>query len=342
MDKLITFAIPCYNSEAYMENCIKSLLDAGDDTEILIINDGSKDGTGAIADKYQSEYPDKIRAVHQENGGHGEGVNQGIRLGRGMYYKVVDSDDRLDPTALNTLLTRMRENVARGIIADMYVTNYVYDHVEDGTQRSMSYSKKFPHEKLCNWENIKSFGVSQYLMMHSVIYRMEMLREIGTELPKHTFYVDNLYMYHPFPHVKNIYYMDLDLYYYFIGRDDQSVNKANMIKRIDQQILVTQLMTKCYDLSGFKKTRPKLHKYMLHELSLMYMISNVFLFASKDKANYEKSKQLWKFLKENADEDTYKSIKWRSLNTFTRLPGPIGRGVTVAGYNISKKIFKYN
>ena len=73
MEKLITFAIPCYNSEAYMEKCIKSLLNAGADTEILIINDGSKDGTGAIADRYAAEYPDIVRAVHQENGGHHRG-----------------------------------------------------------------------------------------------------------------------------------------------------------------------------------------------------------------------------------------------------------------------------
>ena len=86
MEKLITFTVPCYNSEAYMKNCIDSLLGAGDDTEILIINDGSKDNTGAIADSYAEKYPDTVRVIHQENGGHGEGVNQGIRHGKGLYY----------------------------------------------------------------------------------------------------------------------------------------------------------------------------------------------------------------------------------------------------------------
>ena len=97
MDKLITFAVPCYNSAAYMDHCVETLLQGGDDIEIILVDDGStKDDTPAICDRYQAEYPDIVRAIHQENGGHGEGVNQGLRHAQGMYYKVVDSDDWLD------------------------------------------------------------------------------------------------------------------------------------------------------------------------------------------------------------------------------------------------------
>lgn len=341
MEKLITFAIPCYNSEAYMEKCIKSLLGAGDDIEILIINDGSKDKTAEIADRYEKDYPGIVRAIHQENGGHGEGVNQGIRLGKGRFYKVVDSDDKLEPKALDTLLTRIREHVRDGVEVDMYVTNYVYDHVEDNTQRPMRYNKIFPHEKVCSWEDTKSFGVSQYLMMHSVIYRMELLRDVKIELPKHTFYVDNLYMYKPFPAVKKIYYMDLNLYYYFIGRDDQSVNEKNVIKRIDQQVLVTKLMTDCYDLKEIKKQNKQLYKYMFHELSMMYTISTVFLFASKLPENVEKNKKMWKYLKDK-DPQIYRKMRTFSINALTRFPGKLGRRFTVGMYHIVKKIFKCN
>lgn len=341
MDKLITFAIPCYNSEAYMETCIESLISAGDDTEILIIDDGSLDGTGGIADGYAAKYPNTVRVIHQENGGHGEGVNQGIRHGRGMYYKVVDSDDRLDPTALGTLLDRIRENVKNGISVDMYVTNYVYDHVADKTQRTVSYKNIFPCERVCSWEDTKSFGVSKYLMMHSVIYRTDLLREIKVELPKHTFYVDNLYMYWPFPSVKTIYYMDLDLYYYFIGRDDQSVNEKNMIKRIDQQIRVTKLMTECHDLNRIKKQGKQLYKYMFHELAMMYTISTVFLYASKTEENIEKERALWRFLKEK-DKRLYRKMRAVTINALTHFPGKPGRWITVTGYHVAQRIFKMN
>ena len=78
--KLLSIAIPCYNSAAYMENCIRSLLPGGDEVEILIVDDGSqKDNTGEIADRYEREYPGICRAIHQENGGHGAAVNAGLR-----------------------------------------------------------------------------------------------------------------------------------------------------------------------------------------------------------------------------------------------------------------------
>ena len=89
--KLITFAVPCYNSAAYMRHCIETLLSAGEQAEIILVDDGSvKDDTPAICDEYAAKYPTIVKAIHQENGGHGEGVNQGIRNATGLYYKVVD------------------------------------------------------------------------------------------------------------------------------------------------------------------------------------------------------------------------------------------------------------
>lgn len=341
MDKLITFAIPCYNSQAYMEKCINSLLAAGADTEILIIDDGSTDRTAEIADSYAEKFPDTVRVIHQENGGHGEGVNQGIRHGRGRYYKVVDSDDRLDPVALNKLLTRMREQVAQGVEIDMYVTNYVYDHEEDGSQRPMRYSRIFPVEKICTWDQTKRFNITKYLMMHSVIYRMELLRELGIELPKHTFYVDNLYMYAPLPAVKSIYYMDINLYYYYIGRADQSVNEQNIIKRIDQQLLVTTLMTDIYDLDKIKEQSVALYRYMFHELAMMYTITTIFQYASGTEENLKKNREMWRHLKEK-DRLAFIKMKSTTLNVLTQFPGRMGRSTTVQIYHLINRIFKFN
>ena len=89
--KLLSLVIPCYNSQDYMERCIHTLLTGGTDVEILIINDGSTDDTGKIADDYASKYPDIVRVIHQLNGGHGEAINAGMRNAEGIYFKVVDS-----------------------------------------------------------------------------------------------------------------------------------------------------------------------------------------------------------------------------------------------------------
>ena len=75
--KLITFTVPCYNSAAYMDRCIETLLPAGPEAEIILVDDGSTDDTGRIADAYAEKYPGIVRVIHQENGGHGEGRQPG-------------------------------------------------------------------------------------------------------------------------------------------------------------------------------------------------------------------------------------------------------------------------
>ena len=162
MDKLITFAVPCYNSAAYMDHCVETLLQGGDDIEIILVDDGStKDDTPAICDRYAQQYPDIVRAIHQPNGGHGEGVNQGIRNARGVYYKVVDSDDWVDVPALKKVLDKLRQFTRDGKPMDMLIANYVYEHVEDNTQKVMHYRNVFPTNKVFGWEQIGTFRPSQ-------------------------------------------------------------------------------------------------------------------------------------------------------------------------------------
>ncbi len=334
---LITFAVPCYNSAEYMHNCVESLLEAGDDTEILLIDDGSTDRTGEIADGYAEQYPHKVRVIHQENGGHGEGVNQGLRHASGLYYKVVDSDDRLDKTALTTLLARMREHVESGTDIDMYVCNYVYDHWDGSKRKVMNYKNVFPEEKVVSWDDTRRFLLSQYLMMHSVIYRTAFLRDCGISLPKHTFYVDNLYMYQPFPSVKTIYYMNLDLYLYFIGRADQSVTEANVIKRIDQQLLVTRLMLDCHDLNVIRKQSHRLYSYMMHEMALMVCISSIFLYKSGTEESYKKADELWDYIKAK-DIKTYRRLRYTTMCALMLL----GKHFSVTVYSAARKVFRFN
>ena len=126
--KLLSIAIPCYNSAAYMDNCIKSLLPGGDEVEILIVNDGStKDNTAEIADRYEKEYPGICKAIHQENGGHGEAVNAGLRNATGVFFKVVDSDDWVNHEAYMKVLETSRNFVYGKDTIDMLITNFVYE-----------------------------------------------------------------------------------------------------------------------------------------------------------------------------------------------------------------------
>ena len=304
------------------------------------MDDGSKDETGAIADAWAEKYPDIIRVIHQENGGHGEGVNQGIRNAQGLYFKVVDSDDWLDGESLARVMEKLREFAAMPEPVDLLLCNYVYEHTVDNTSHTVRYTGVLPADRLFTWADIGRFPPSQNILMHSVIYRTEILRACGLRLPKHTFYVDNIFVYLPLPHCKKLYYMDLDLYRYFIGREDQSVNEKVMVKRVDQQLRVTKLMITAVDLYRLPPEQKKLRAYMFNYLSMMMTISSVFLTMDGTPEALQKKKELWQFLKLH-DRRVYKRCLL-SVAGACNLPGKGGRAVTLWGYRVAQKIFKFN
>ena len=232
--KLLTAAIPCYNSAAYMRHAIDTLLSGGEEMEIIIVNDGSTDDTQKIAEEYQERYPSVIKVIHQENGGHGEAVNTGLAGATGLYFKVVDSDDWVNEKALAQVMEVLKNLIADGSSPDLFLANYVYEKVDAKKKKVINYHRALPENRIFTWNELMHFRQSQNILMHSTIYRTKLLKSSGIRLPKHTFYVDNIFVYQPLPYVKTLYYMDVNLYRYYIGRSDQSVNEQVMIKRIDQ------------------------------------------------------------------------------------------------------------
>ena len=337
--KLLSIAIPCYNSQDYMEKCIESLLVGGEEVEILVVDDGSSDRTAEIADAYAAKYPTIIKAIHQENGGHGEAVNAGIRNATGLYFKVVDSDDWVDEEALLKVLDTIKGFVKDESEVDMVIANYVYEKVGMTHKKIIRYDNVLPENQIFKWEDIGHFRLDQYILMHSVIYRTEMLKLCQLELPKHTFYVDNIYVYYPLPHVRTLYYMNVDLYRYFIGREDQSVNEKVMISRIDQQLFVTKKMISMYELRliGSKKLR----KYMVNYLAIMMTVSSILCIRSKKKENLEKKKELWAYLKKK-DYRTYMKIRYGILGQTMNLPGRSGRRVSSLAYTVARRLIGFN
>ena len=335
----ISFAIPCYNSEAYMEKAINSILVGGEDVEIIVVNDGSKDGTQEIAERYQEKYPTIVKAVATPTGGHGDAVNCGLEHATGKYFKVVDSDDWVDEEALLKVLDTVKGFVKDESEVDMVIANYVYEKVGMTHKKVIRYDNVLPENQIFKWEDMGHFRLDQYILMHSVIYRTEMLKLCQLELPKHTFYVDNIYVYYPLPHVRTLYYMNVDLYRYFIGREDQSVNEKVMINRIDQQLFVTKKMISMYELRliGSKKLR----KYMVNYLAIMMTVSSILCIRSKKKENLEKKKELWAYLKKK-DYRTYMKIRYGILGQTMNLPGRSGRRVSSLAYTVARRLIGFN
>jgi len=323
-----------------MRRAISTLLPGGDDVEILIVDDGSnKDNTAAIADEYESKYPGICRAIHQENGGHGSAVCKGLSMAAGIFFKVVDSDDWVDQSAYDQILSTIRRFVQSGEQLDMLISNFVYEKEGVRRKKIMSYRHVLPEEKLITWNEIGHFMPGQYILMHSVIYRTQLLKDCGLELPRHTFYVDNIFVYQPLPHVKTLYYLNVNFYRYFIGRADQSVNENVMIGRIDQQLAVTKLMLGYYD--PYVIEPPKLRRYMILYLEIMMTICSILAIKSGTEENFEKKQELWEYLR-GGNLHLYLRLRWGFLGQSMNIPGDGGRKLSITGYQIVQKFYGFN
>lgn len=338
--KILTIAIPCYNSQNYMKKCIESALLGGEDVEILIVDDGSTDDTAAIADEYEKKYPGIVKALHKENGGHGDAVNCGIAHASGVYFKVVDSDDWLDAEAYKKILKILKKVVVEKHELDLLLANYVYDKVDRRYKRVMRYRHALPANRIISWDTCRiHFNKWQYVLMHSVIYRTQLLKDCGLELPKHTFYVDNIFLFEPMIHVKKLMYINADLYHYYIGREGQSVNEQTMIKRIDQQITVNKTL-----IDFFSKNKPEnrqLYKFLRQYLDMMMCVASVMCIVSKDKELFAKKKALWKYLKDT-DKKLYHELRRTIFGVGMNLPTAFGRWISTTGYHLMQKLFGFN
>ena len=340
--KLLSIAVPCYNSAAYMRNCIDSLLPGGEDVEIIIINDGSQDNTLEIAEEYKEQFPSIVKVVDKENGGHGSGVNAGIEHASGLYFKVVDSDDWVKQSAYIEILDTLKNLLREGNSIDMLISNFVYEKEGEKRKKVMKYHHALPQGQIFTWKDVHHFRVGQYMLMHSVIYRTNLLRECGLKLPENTFYVDNIFVFNPLPYVKTMYYLDVNFYRYYIGRADQSVNEDIMIGRIDQQITVNKLMVDYYVLEKPRiYANGKVNKYMRSYLDIITTVSSVLLIRSGLPENLEKKKELWNYIK-TKDKWLWMRLRSGLLGNAMNLPGKIGRKITVDGYKICQKVFHFN
>jgi glycosyltransferase involved in cell wall biosynthesis len=338
--KLVTFVVPSYNSQDYLKKCLDSLVIGGLDVEVIVVNDGSKDDTEAIALEYVQKYPDICRLISKENGGHGSAINEGLKHANGLFFKVVDSDDWLDRAALIQLLEKLKQHLAENRAADLYICNFIYDKTSANAFFIRTFHTKFKSETFMTWKNVKKFYGAQVLLMHSLIYKTEKLRESHITLPDHTFYVDNLFAYIPLPYMKTIFYMDINLYHYFIGREDQSVNIKVFTNRYTQQIRVMKEMVKAYpyeEIAGFEKG---LKKYMFHCLFAIMTVTILFSVAKDEKQRRIDLANMWTDIKKQ-DKRIYHQLQVRSFMFLLNfIPWRLKGFLMVKGYKFFRKKLK--
>ena len=340
-DVTLTFIVPAYNMQEYLERCVTSLMQASDtrDIEVLIVDDGSHDDTPKLADVYAERWPRNVRAIHQQNKGHGGAVNTGIANARGAYVKVVDADDWIDSQSIDTMMTTLRAQRESANPVDMIVSNYVYDKVGKRRLHTVNFRHAMRAGEVLTWDDLGHFGLAEYILMHALTFRTQVVRESGMQLPEHTFYVDFIYAYQPFVNVRTMLYLDMPFYHYFIGREGQSVQTDVMIRRVDQLLLVNQRMLAATPERG---TVPDgLYRYMIHFLTIESCIASVFLILSRDPANYEKKRRLWAAINDYSPA-IYRDVRRKAMARAINLPGPVGRWIVRHGYVFAERVVGFN
>ena len=230
--KLLTVTIPAYNAEQFLETCLASLCrkEVLDTLEVLVVNDGSTDGTKALAESWQARYPETVRVISKENGGHGSGINTGIREASGRYFKIVDADDWVDPKAFLKLMEALGSTDVDAVVSGFY-----WAFEEPGKQpeefprkaemkenfRGVEYGRKYRFDEIAS---------KCYLKMHGLSWRTEVLRAHGIRVDEKCYYVDTEYILYPIPYIETVLFIPDFVYQYRIGRSGQSISADRMQK----------------------------------------------------------------------------------------------------------------
>lgn len=335
--KILSVVVPAYNSEDYLHRAVDSLLSEAGDVEIIIVNDGSTDKTEEIANQYQEAYPDTVKVVHQKNGGHGDAVTTGLYAATCRYFKVVDSDDWVNESAYQRVIKQLKQ-LTNNRQVDMLVTNYVYEKVGAFHKKRVTYKRAIPENKVFGWDETK-FRQGNYLLMHSIIFKTDLLKRINLHLPRHTFYVDNLFVFEPMHYVKRIYYLNVDFYRYFIGREDQSVNENKMIEQIDQQLFVNKKMIELY--SSNQVEDESCRQYLFQFLEIVTTVSSVLALKSNTEEDLWKKEMLWNYI-EILDPDLYAQLRKRFLGALLSRKGFGIRYFVLRIYKTCQRIYGFN
>ena len=335
---LVSFVVPCYNSAEFMRTCLDTLMAETRACEVIIVNDGSQDNTLEIAREYEHTFP-HVTVIDQPNMNWGGAVNTGLAAAHGLFFKVVDSDDHLNTNALNQVLDAIHVCRENGELPDLLITNYVYDHHVRHATRTMSYSSQMPANRIFTWDEVGRASLGQYLMIHASWYRTEILRESGLKLPTGVSYMDSMFILHPLPYVKKLYYVNCDAYYYTIGREGQSVEVEVVKKHIDEQLLATKLAVDDYDLGEMKKIHPKMARTMMRYISCMLSVSTIYLFLIDTPESIEKNTRMWDYIAEH--NPVLRHDVRHTLAGMANRKGEFGRYWTREAYTFSKFLYKF-
>ena len=338
MEKIITFCVPSYNSESFLHVALDSLIPGGEEIEVLVVDDGSKDGTFKVAQEYEAKYPNIFKAVHQENKGHGGAINTALSMASGKFFKVLDSDDKVDEESLHKAIAFLKEN---GDKIDLLVMDYVYYHGWDKPTVRIGFRNVLKQNAIMEPKQIKRFGLQQNITLHTAMYKTEVIRASGAKLPEHCSYEDNYMVYAPMFHVRHLAYLHLPFYCYFIGRDGQSMQDDIIRKKYYDLIRCGDLIWNAGDLPALKKVDKKLYTLVRHHLRMNFAYAFTFCQVN---GSEQARQDMIDFIErcKTSKPEQWKAVKGSIQYKAMGKPTKFGRKRAMLVYRLARKLITFN
>lgn len=306
-NKALTICVPSFNAQSTLRRTLDTLLkiEHQDKIQIIVVDDGSQDSTAEIGREYTEKYPESVVLVSKTNGGHGSGINYGLKLAKGHYFRVVDSDDWVDSDALNAeveyILTAEKH-------PDIIYTPYHIVYQDTGLSVPWPLSNKIEFNRIYGFDDlINQVGVEDvYFTMAATSFRTDLLKEMSLQLKEKSFYTDSAFILKPIPFTNTVVFLKKAVYKYLRGQSEQSVAPLSFVRHYeDHEAIVRELIE--YEMhTQMSKEQHRYMRYILEEhLKTNYQI--LLEFDPDPEHGIEKAKAFDNWLHENA-RDYYESV----------------------------------
>ena len=273
---ILTVVVPAYNVEAYLDKCLRSLVnqDNAENLEVIVVNDGSTDGTLKIAKKYAKATNGIVKVIDKKNGGHGSTINEGLRLASGKYFRLVDGDDWVDSENLSKLI-----NIMKNSNVDLILTKGSYEYVEESKLENIIDYNMLTEGVIYDFESLiyDGYGFKTYgPLLTTGNYKTELLKKAKFTISEHKPYVDMEFNAFSLRYITTVTHYKLDIYRYLIGRAGQTISRDFWKKKYkDHEYVIFNILDKVektYDLSDAKK------KYINRNIIAQMVDSQIFMY----------------------------------------------------------------
>ncbi|MBQ7951705.1 MAG: glycosyltransferase family 2 protein [Alistipes sp.] len=232
--KRLSVIIPTYNMAALLPQCLDSLVRsaAASSLDVVVVNDGSRDASLSIAQRYADHHPDIVRIIDKPNGNYGSTINAALPTLKGEYVKILDADDTFNCSAVVRMVDFLKS--VSGV--DMVVGPFIEIHPKSEYKINYTLNKQQPYDtgRIYKAEQVIKEGHIPFFMMHSIAYRTELLQQMGYRQSEGISYTDQQWCFFPIFNVQTIAFTDIPLYRYNLTREGQTMDMAVQLKSISQ------------------------------------------------------------------------------------------------------------